>query len=59
MVDEDGILRLAVWGAGIMGERVARSASSVDGMEVVAVVDRTEPRCHPEPKPLAAAGADF
>ncbi|NYF16635.1 putative dehydrogenase [Microbacterium sp. AK009] len=40
MIDEDGVLRLAVWGAGIMGERVARAASSLDGVTVVAVVDR-------------------
>lgn len=40
MADHGGMLRLAVWGAGIMGQRVARSASSLDGVEVVAVVDR-------------------
>lgn len=44
MIDEDRVPRLAVWGAGIMGERVARAASALDGVEVVAIVDRDQER---------------
>lgn len=40
MTDASGAVRLAVWGAGGMGERVARSASALPGVRVAAVLDR-------------------
>lgn len=33
-------VRLAVWGAGVMGRRVAAAASELPGVEVVAIIDR-------------------
>lgn len=40
----DRVVRVGVWGAGGMGERVARAASALRGVEVVAVLDRDPAR---------------
>ena len=40
----DDVVRLAVWGAGIMGDRVARSASRLPGVVVSAAIDVDERR---------------
>lgn len=40
----EAVVRLAVWGAGIMGERVARCASLLPGVVVSAVIDVDERR---------------
>jgi predicted dehydrogenase len=37
-------LRLAVWGAGVMGERVARAAAGIPGVAVTAVIDTSDER---------------
>lgn len=41
---DDDVVRLAVWGAGIMGERVAKCASLLPGVVVSAVIDVDERR---------------
>lgn len=40
MTEDTGDLRLAVWGAGVMGERVAQTASRIPGLVVTSVIDR-------------------
>ncbi len=39
MTESETDVRVAVWGAGVMGERVARSAAKLPGVAVAAVID--------------------
>lgn len=37
---ENRSVRFAIWGAGVMGQQIARTAARIPGVEVVAVIDR-------------------
>lgn len=54
MMTEPNGLRLAVWGAGVMGERVAQSAAALPGVALSAVVDLDESRARTVADPLGA-----
>ena len=54
----EGVVRLGVWGAGGMGERVARAASDLAGVEVAAVLDRDRDRAAAVARSVGAVAAD-
>ena len=51
-------VRMAVWGAGVMGERVARAAAALPGVRVRAVIDRDHERAGRVAGAVGAAAVD-
>lgn len=51
------VVRLAVWGAGGMGERVVRSAAALPGVEVTAVLDRDPARAEAVARTVGATAS--
>lgn len=50
-------LRLAVWGAGVMGERVVRAAAALPGVRVAAVLDRDAARAEAVARGVGASAS--
>lgn len=58
MTERAGAVRLGVWGAGGMGERVVRTASTLPGVEVAAVLDRDRSRADAIARSIDAVASD-
>lgn len=57
MTEGAGVVRLAVWGAGVMGERVVRAAAALPGVRVAAVLDRDAARAEAVARAVGASAS--
>lgn len=53
-----GVVRLGIWGAGGMGERVARAVQELPGVEVAAVLDRDRGRAAAVARSVGAVSSE-